>query len=379
MLHPLVTRHRSLVTALMFSILQTCVPAYRLPVFDAVAADMGEEFRVVAGDRFFDPSIRTVAQGRPWFQACDNRFLAGNRLLWQSGKALRSMMAGPFIVEANPRCLRTWLLLVQARRRGVRTAVWGHALGRGVGVQRMAAGRRTMFGLADDIICYCYAERKPLQAIFPYKRILVAGNATVRQEEFVPLGTPAVDRNSVLFLGRLVKAKKPMLLLEALRVLQRQGLHVGAVFVGDGPQRLECERFAREAGLSGVAFAGEEFSRAKIRDLASSSFVLASPGYVGLSVLDGLSMGLPVAFCHDEPNAPEVEVLEETTSAAAFRADDAQSLAATLQKMHAQRLEWLVRGEQGCAVVKERYSIERMVSKFIEFFRWPNARGMPVC
>lgn len=363
----------------MASILQTCVPAYRLPVFDALAAELGGTFRVVAGDRFFDPSIRTVAQSRPWFQVCSNHFLVGNRLLWQSGKAVRSTADGPFVVEANPRCLRTWLLLVQARRRGVRTAVWGHALGRGVGVQRMAPSRRTMFGLADDIICYCYAERKPLQTVFPHKRILVAGNATVRQEEFVPLGTPAVDRNSVLFLGRLVKAKKPMLLLRALHVLQGQGQHIGAIFVGEGPERLECESFARSTGLRNILFVGEEFSRSRIRKLAAKCFAVASPGYVGLSVLDALSMGLPVAFSHDEPNAPEVEVLDEGISAIAFRGDDPQSLAASLQKMHSHRLEWLARGEQLCAVVKERYSIERMVSQFMEFFRCPNARGMPAC
>jgi glycosyltransferase involved in cell wall biosynthesis len=370
---------RPLVTTLMFSILQTCVPAYRLPVFDAVAAELGEEFRVVAGDRFFDPSIRTVAQGRPWFQACNNRFLAGNRLLWQSGSAMRELAWGPLVVEANPRCLRTWLLLLQARLRGGPTAVWGHALGRGVGPQKMAASRRAMFGLADTIICYCYAEQEPLQELFPDKRILVAGNSTVHIEECCPLEAPPEKRNSVLFLGRLVEAKKPLLLLGALQILRAQGQKISAVFVGDGPERSKCERFAREAGLAGVVFAGEQFDRAKIREMAADCFAVTSPGYVGLSVLDALSMGLPVAFSRDEPNCPEVEVLQAGKNAVVFERDASDSLADVLLRLHRERIDWLARSGQFCDVLRGKYSIERMAAQFVNFFRAANKREAATC
>lgn len=361
----------------MPSILQTCIPAYRLPVFDAVADELGEDFRVVAGDRFFDPSIRTVAQDRPWFRPCTNRFLAGNRLLWQEGGAVREMMSGPFIVEANPRCLRTWLLLAQAKMCGMPTAVWGHALGRGV--RSMAASRKAMFSLADAIICYCYAEQESLQALFPGKRILVAGNSTVRASECLPLQTPAVDRHSVLFLGRLVAAKKPMLLLRAVRELQRDGAEIGVVLVGDGPERPDCKRFTREAGLTRVGFVGEQFSRERIRELAATCFAVASPGYVGLSVLDAQSMGLPVAFSHEEPNSPEVEILRENWNALAFAGDDPGALAAALLRLHKERVDWLARGGQFCEVLTQRYSIERMALQFVNFFRTTFTGGVAAC
>jgi glycosyltransferase involved in cell wall biosynthesis len=363
----------------MFSILQTCIPAYRLPVFDSMAAELGEEFRAVAGDRFFDPSIRTVAQGRPWFQGCDNRFLAGNRLLWQSGAAMRSLARGPLVVEANPRCLRTWLLLIEARRRGVQAAVWGHAFGRQVAPSHMAALRRRMFAMAGTIICYCYAEQEPLQELFPEKRVLVAGNSTFRVEECSPLETPPAQRNSVLFLGRLVEAKKPMLLLRALHVLQSQGQEIGAVFVGDGPERSKCDRFAREAGLAGVIFAGEQFDRAKIREMAADCFAVASPGYVGLSVLDALSMGLPVAFSRDEPNCPEVEVLQAGQNAVVVEKDAPDSLSDALLRLHRERIEWLARSGQFCDVLRGKYSIERMAAQFVNFFKAANKWETATC
>jgi glycosyltransferase involved in cell wall biosynthesis len=363
----------------MFSVLQTCVPAYRLPVFDGVAAELGDDFRVVAGDRFFDPSICTVAQRRPWFQACNNRFLAGNRLLWQSGDAMQNLAKGPLVVEANPRCLRTWLLLREARRRGVPTAVWGHALGRQVASSKMAESRRCMFALAGTIICYCYAERAPLQDLFPDKRIFVAGNSTVRGEECYPLETPPGGRNSVLFLGRLVEAKKPMLLLRALQLLRGQGQWIGAVFVGEGPERAKCERFVRDTALEGVFFAGEQFSRVKIRELASLCFAAVSPGYVGLSVLDALSMGLPVAFSRGEPNAPEVEALDDGRNAMVFEKDSPVSLASTLLRLRGERVDWLERGGQFCEMVRDKYTVERMVAQFVTFFRHWGTKGEAAC
>jgi glycosyltransferase involved in cell wall biosynthesis len=362
-----------------YTILQTCVPPYRLPVFDAMAAELGPDFRVVAGDRFFDPSICTVAQRRPWFQACNNRFLAGNRLLWQSGAAMRDLARGPLVVEANPRCLRTWILLGEARRRGVPAAVWGHALGRQIAPAHMAASRRRMFAMAGTIICYCFTEQALLQQLFPDKRILVAGNSTVRVEECSPLETPPAERHSVLFLGRMVKAKKPMLLLRALQVLQSQGQKIGAVFVGEGPERSRCERFVRDTALEGVTFAGEQFARVKIRELAARCFAAVSPGYVGLSVLDALSMGLPVAFSRNEPNAPEVEVLEGGWHAMIFERDTPESLAAVLLRLHHGRVDWLERSGELCALVRDKYSIERMTAQFVAFFRPSGMKGEVTC
>ena len=351
------------------SILQTCVPPYRVPLFDGVAAALGSGFRVVAGDRFFDSSIRTEAGGSPWYAACHNRFLAGDRLLWQQGEALSRILDGPLVVEGNPRCLRTWLLLLQARAHKIPVAIWGHALGRKAGSTEMAASRKAIFSLAETIICYCYSEQLPLQRLFPRKTVLVAGNSTVRRDECVPLTTPSADRGKVLFLGRLVSAKKPLLLLQALSELQASGECIGAVFVGDGPEREACENFAKTKGLKDVLFVGSCFDRRTIREVAAACFAVVSPGYVGLSVLDAQSLGLPVIYCHEEPNAPEVEVLQDGFNALAFSQDSAASLANSIREMSAGRAHWLARGESASKDVAERYSIEGMIETFATFFR----------
>ena len=352
-----------------YSILQTCVPPYRVPLFGGLAEALGPGFCVVAGEHFFDPSIRSEVGNAAWYDPCHNRFFGGNRFLWQEGMALARLLDGPLIVEGNPRCLRTWLLLVQGRMRGIPVAVWGHALGRKAGATAMAPLRKVMFSLASTIICYCYAERLPLRRLFPRKTILVAGNSTVRRDECVPLSSPAEGRRNVLFLGRLVSAKKPLLLLQALKEVQISGGCLGAVFIGDGPERKRCEDFAREQRLRDVTFVGSCFDRARIRELAESCFVAASPGYVGLSVLDAQSLGLPVVYCHDEPNAPEVEILHDGGNAASFTIDAPVSLAEVLQKLYTERTRWLISGELTARTIGEKYSLEGMVERFTIFFK----------
>jgi len=233
----------------------------------------------------------------------------------------------------------------------------------------MASSRKAMFSLAETIICYCYSEQLPLQRLFPSKKVLVAGNSTVRRHECVPLTTPPEHRQKVLFLGRLVPAKKPLLLLQALNELQKSGESIGAVFVGDGPERVTCEHFAKTKSLKDVMFVGSCFDRKMIREVASSCFTVVSPGYVGLSVLDAQSLGLPVIYCQQEPNAPEVEVLREGVNASAFSQDSAASLAQSIKNMHLGCAQWLAQGESASLAVAEKYSIEGMTKTFTSFFK----------
>ena len=170
-------------------------------------------------------------------------------------------------------------------------------------------------------------------------------------------------------MGRLVAAKKPILLLQAVKRLQDAGEHIGAVFVGDGPERQQCEDFTHRAGLLNVRFAGAVYDRQRLRELAAPCFAMASPGYVGLSALDSLSFGLPVVFSATEPNAPEVETLRCGENAAAFLEDTPDDLARALWDIFACKDEWLARGASYCEAVAERYSLENMAEQFCTFFR----------
>jgi hypothetical protein len=106
---------------------------------------------------------------------------------------------------------------------------------------------------------------------------------------------------------------------------------------------------------------------------------MASPGYVGLSVLDAQSMGLPCIFSEDEPNSPEVEVLQRGHNAVVFDGDSPASLAESILRLHRERNDWLRKGPYFCDKVRDDYTIERMTAQFTTFFQNSTEQEPSIC
>lgn len=65
------------------------------------------------------------------------------------------------------------------------------------------------------------------------------------------------DPASLVFVGRLVRAKGAHLAIQALQILADRGLHPSLTIIGEGPERDDLQRQARELGLEGrVALIG---------------------------------------------------------------------------------------------------------------------------
>jgi glycosyltransferase involved in cell wall biosynthesis len=225
-----------------------------------------------------------------------------------------------------------------------------------------------MFSLASSVICYCYEEAEMLQDVFPEKAILVAGNSALSQRDCRVLDSPEPKRTNVLFIGRLIPEKKGLLLLEAIARLQQNNIDVGAVIIGEGPELSTMREIARNLGLRNINFAGFHNEIDEIRELAESTFAMVSPGYIGLSVVHSLSMGLPFIYSIDEPNAPEVEVSRIGWNSMNFRGGDSSDLATKIASVFHDRGSWLARGNAFCELIKSKYSVEQMANRFVNFF-----------
>jgi colanic acid/amylovoran biosynthesis glycosyltransferase len=104
------------------------------------------------------------------------------------------------------------------------------------------------------------------------------------------LGAPVVPlppENRLIFVGRLVGAKGPLLLLEALTRLAGEGMKLSLDFIGDGPLRPAMTEMVAEAGLGkSVRFLGWRSAEEVRRAILSAR----------LMVLPSLAEGLPVVL-----------------------------------------------------------------------------------
>jgi glycosyltransferase involved in cell wall biosynthesis len=119
------------------------------------------------------------------------------------------------------------------------------------------------------------------------------GREAARRELGLPQNAPVV-----LFLGRLVEQKDPLLLLEAMRRLLEEGGTALALFAGDGWMRGAVEERAERLRLqSHVHVLG---GRSDVDCLLAAADVLAMPSRfegLPLAALEAMSAGLPIVGC----------------------------------------------------------------------------------
>lgn len=350
--------------SLRLLLVQTSVGDYRQSVLDVLASNLGNAFVVCAGAEYFDPSLKTRITLDGNLRSAQNHFLLGRRLLWQSGCWREIACAEVALLELNPRILSTWVSLVLRKLLRKRTVLWGHAWPRAGREARTESVRAVMRRLADAILVYTETQATELRRLMPSAEIFAAPNALYRETDI-----EAVDRSAAtgfLYVGRLVPEKKPGLLLDAFRLAQpRLTDSTRVTFVGDGPLRAELEDRAADLGAA-VEFTGHVGGREELRRLHAGALVTVSPGYVGLSITQSFSFGLPMLIARDEPHAPEIEAAVPGVNCLFFDSNSPASLADALLRVQAERARWVAAAPGIAADCAQRYSVEKMAARILE-------------
>ena len=162
------------------------------------------------------------------------------------------------------------------------------------GVVRHQLGR-LLYRRADAVVAVSHAVATDLLATYrvPPERVVVLPNpVTLPSRRRTPDAPPAARPLEIVYVGRLIRDKRPDIVLTTVAELRARGRACSVVFIGDGPMR---EELATQAGTLGVAahFAGW---RKDWRDAAGSSdcLLLTSPveGF-GIVLVEAADFGLP--------------------------------------------------------------------------------------
>lgn len=349
------------------ALVQTVVPDYRTPVFRRLDELLGGDLNLYAGDRYFDPTVETDASAGSLRLPVHNHFFGGRRLLVQTGHWRAVFGARTAILELNPRILSNWLLLLARRAAGRRTLVWGHAWPRSGRTSHSDRVRQLMRRLAREVIVYSESEATALRPELPEGQVFAAPNALYGGDYDPPTQLRPDTGPAFLFVGRLVPAKRPELLLRAFLEARRE-LPEGAKLyvVGDGPERSTLMRIVRlELGddTDVVRLFGHSTDTALLSSLYSSSIASVSPGYVGLSLIQSLYHGVPMIIAGDEPHSPEIEAAVEGFNAVFFEAGSVHGLASRLIEVARAADEWAARRDEIARVCRQDYSVDAMAQR----------------
>jgi glycosyltransferase involved in cell wall biosynthesis len=314
-----------------FILIQVVAPDYRSKFFAQLEKDLGKAFRLYAGEHYFQRTIQSDLKTNKTL--IKNSFFFKRRLLFQFGSHWRELLKKNIVVIGlNPRIISNWIFLIIRKPLGLKTYVWGHAWPRKGPNSKTARIRHLMQRFASGTITYSEAHKKELLVKYPKLRILSAPNALYSQHEMGGLERPMDEVKNIIYVGRLVAAKKPLFLVKAFHKLL--DLHTNLIIVGDGPERKKIDEYVETHNLeSRIQLMGHINDFNKLKQLYATSLVSVSPGYVGLSITQSFAFGVPMLISRNENHSPEIEAAKENSNAVFFQTDNQKDFCFKVQEI----------------------------------------------
>ncbi|MEM7413143.1 MAG: glycosyltransferase [Myxococcota bacterium] len=241
-------------------------------------------------------------------------------------------------------------------KRGPRTRwLYGRVMRRAAAISPAVATRLEEGGVAADRIRLIWSSVDPATLTPSADRAQLRSERDVRDDDVVLLVT-----------ANLVRRKGIDLLIEALaRCAEAPGLRLWVV--GDGVEKEALEALARERGVTARAtFFGR---RDDIADWLEACDVFVLPSRLeglGVAALEAMARARPVV-ASAVGGLAEVVLHEET--GLLVQPEDADALAAALQRMHADAVLRDRLGHAGAQRIRDTFTASKMVEQYVALYR----------
>ncbi len=368
------------------------VPAYRVPVFEALNERLAGRFIVCAGRA--GSSLRSIEAGKTSFRMIQTSDLWVQegwfhaQAFWQGFRKVGRPAA--VLAEESPRTGTLPLLGAYCKVRGIPFGLWGHfsSNDRPMGSSGLDRYRLNLASRADVCITYTHRQAHTLKSHLPHDRVVAATNTLdtdmleAARKRLDLEGKDAVrvrlglqrDALTIVYIGRLIAEKGVDVLLDVLQIVQKRR-PAQLIIVGDGERRLALENRVREESISDVHLIGT------ITDLeAGAPYIFASdamlvPGYLGLQVNHAFSLGVPIVG-RTSPgpgryHSPEVDFIENGLNSILTETSSPQTFADAVLKV----AEDPSYGRNALDYAQKHLGIDRMVDGLEEGIRLLLERG----
>jgi len=349
---------------------QRVLASYRVPFFDALAAECPKGLGIFAGAPRPAESIDrgTLPQVAQLFPGQNHHLFRGAfYLCWQSGLVewLESWQPEVIVIEANLRYLRTPAMVHWMHTRHRPVIGWGLGAGRRAGM--LSGLRRQFLSQFDAMITYSQqGADEYARSGFPNERILIAPNA-VAPRPARPLPERFVDFNDgnavILFVGRLQSRKRVDLLINACAALTGN-FKPRLWIVGDGPEKAQLEELACQV-FPQAEFFGARFG-AELEPLFLKADLFVLPGTGGLAIQQAMASGLPVIAAEADGTQTD---LVRPQNGWCVPPGDLDALIRTMQIALEDAARLRQMGKVSFQIVSEEINLERMVQVFEQAVR----------
>lgn len=310
-------------------------PHYRGPIFKLINDKIN-------GDFYFGDKVNTSIKKLDYsiltnFQKEFKRINLFGKFYWLQGSvSLIFKGYDNFILTGEGYCLSNWLIAIYSLFFKKKTFLWTHGwYGREEGSNK--AFKKYFYKLTDGLLLYSnYAKELLIKEGFDKNKLTPIYNSLDYDKHLALrslLKGTSIFRNyfknnnpTLIYVGRVQKSKRIDLILEAIKILDKKGIKLNFLIVGDNIDADISIKKARDN--PNIWIYGSCYDENKLAELFFNSAVCVSPGKVGLTAIHSMSFGTPV-ITNDNLSiqGPEFEAIIEGETGSFFEEDNVADLA----------------------------------------------------
>lgn len=347
---------------------QPALPVYRIGLFERLYNEFGDKFILYAANDIDLGALTKNVKKNNWSILGNPIKKLPFGLDWQPGVLdIDFDRDDIIIISGAPRNIATMIFAVKVRLKGAKLIWWGHYWSSTSKVWRtklrylmMKLANRLLFYTEQEIIEYKNHQGRKESEIF-------ALNNGIENKEIIKLRKEykACDREHAIFLiARFREMSQIDLLLNAMAKMSDT---VKLEIIGDGAIKDDLIKLSEQLNIAErIIWHGPMTDEKDISAVANRCKVFVYPGSVGLSIIHGLTYGLP-CIAHDDRwlHGPEITALVNGVNGLTFRYNDVQSLAETIQTLIDDDDALDAMSQQALATVADTYNTDDMARRFI--------------
>ncbi|WP_187477625.1 glycosyltransferase [Amniculibacterium sp. G2-70] len=298
------------------------------------------------------------------------RTLSFGPFLWYVGVLkLLLMPYKNYVITGDLKILPNWFILIYCKLTGKKTYLWTHGwYGREKTYQKLI--KKAFYKMASGVLLYGdYAKSLMIKEGFSEKKLIPIYNSLdydLQLKVRHSLSVSSIYRNHfgnnhpvVIFIGRIQKAKKIDMLLEAVKKLRDEGVLVNVVLLGDVVQEFDIQSLIDKFELKNqVWLYGASYDEKINGELLYNAAMCVSPGNVGLTAIHSLMYGTPVITHNNYPNQmPEFETIQEGVNGSFFKENDIDDMADKIRYL----LQHPLKKEDCWRIIDEKWNPEYQI------------------
>ena len=308
--------------------------------------------------------------------------LLSHQVMWQKNISISSKYkkGDVVLISGNPRILSNYLVIIEAKFRGLKLVWFGQGWTAGSNSTRNLI-KRLVMSFCDSVILYTQEESENTRLFMSRnKRIFYLNNTVDTENIFSVKNKISIDMlkdfkknmsinesKVLLFVGRLEGKDKLNVLLDSLVNVCSKKDRVLLIVIGDGSCLSKYKEYSIKKGIaSNVRWLGGVYKEEELAYWFLSADCFVYPGAIGLSLLHAFSYGLPVITHNNLKNhMPEIVALDDRYNGLLYKENDYNHLTKVIINMisdHEMRTKF---SRNALKVVEDRFTFDQMVDRFV--------------